>query len=298
MIANPLYYTGHQVLRSKHGPVERPVPALIDHALWEQTHTQVQRNRRLPKANAKHIYLLRGLITCGTCGIRYVRTPTWNKSKSRGAYHYYRCGSQLAAQQPDAQACCRAKLVSTTWLEPLVWEDCRDFIRNPGKALAEAQRQLSERMRQTDRLEGEQQRVEQALSEKADERERIKTLFCRGHATLREVEAQLEAIAQETTALRTTLEALQAQQALVHAYEAHYYEAETLLTRLRNRLDDIERNDDIQLKRQVIGILVAGIRVGTEGVGRAKQARVTISYSFTPTYAVHSNTKLARTPRT
>jgi site-specific DNA recombinase len=179
-----------------------------------------------------------------------------------------------------------------------VWEDCRDFIRNPGKALAEAQRQLSERMRQTDRLEGEQQRVEQALSEKADERERIKTLFCRGHATLREVEAQLEAIAQETTALRTTLEALQAQQALVHAYEAHYYEAETLLTRLRNRLDDIERNDDIQLKRQVIGILVAGIRVGTEGVGRAKQARVTISYSFTPTYAVHSNTKLARTPRT
>ena len=29
-------------------------------------------------------------------------------------------------------------------------------------------------------------------------------------------------------------------------------------------------------------ILVAGIRIDTEGMGRAKQAHVTISYSFTP----------------
>ena len=298
MIANPLYYTGHQVLRSKHGPVERPVPALIDQVLWEQTQTQVQRNRRLPKANANRTYLLRGLITCGTCGIRYVGVPTWNRTKSKGAYHYYRCGSQLAAQQPDPQARCRAKLLSAPWLEQLVWEDCQSFIRNPGEALAEAQRQLSERMRQTDRLEGEQQSVEQALIEKAAERERIMTLFRRGHATLHDVEAQLEAITQETTALRTTLGALQAQQALVQAYEAHYYEAETLLTRLRNRLDDIERNDEFQLKRQVIEILVAGIRVDTEGTGRGKQAHVTISYTFTPTHAVHSSTEPARTPRT
>ena len=45
----------------------------------------------------------------------------------------------------------------------------------------EAQRQLHARMSQTDRLEGEQQRVEQGLSEKATERERIMTLCCRGH---------------------------------------------------------------------------------------------------------------------
>jgi len=289
MIANPLY-TGRHLLRSKHGPVARPVPALIDQELWDQTQTQVQHNRRLPKANAKHTYLLRGLIVCGMCGIRYVGTLTVRGDKSRGAHRYYRCGSQLAAQQPDPRARCQAKLVSTAWLEELVWEDCRAFIRNPGEALMEAQRQLHERMSQTDRLEGEQQRIEQALSEKATERERIMTLFRRGHATLHDVEEQLEAIAQETAALRTTLESLQAQRTLVQAYEAHYYEAETLLTQLRNRLDEIERDDDIQLKRQVVEILVAGIRVDTEGMGRAKQAHITISYSFTPKHVVHSST--------
>jgi hypothetical protein len=51
------------------------------------------------------------------------------------------------------------------------------FMRNVGEALVEAQRQLHARMSQTDRLEVEQQRVEQALSEKATERERIMTLF-------------------------------------------------------------------------------------------------------------------------
>jgi hypothetical protein len=41
-------------------------------------------------------------------------------------------------------------------------------------------------------------------------------------------------------------------------------------------------DDDIQIKRQVMEILVAGIRVDTKGAGRAKQAHVTISDSFTP----------------
>jgi len=154
----------------------------------------------------------------------------------------------------------------------------------------EAQRQLHARISQTDRLEGEQPHVEQALSEKATERERIMTLFHRGDATLHDVEAQLGAIEQETAGLRTTLEALQAQRHLVQAYEARYYEAETLLTQLRSSLDEIERDNDIQRKRQVMEILVSGIKVDTEGMGRAKQARVTISYSFAPKHVVHSNT--------
>ena len=232
---------------------------------------------------------------CGMCGIRYVGTHTVRGDKSRSAHRYYRCGSQLAAQQPDSRARCQAKPVSAAWLEQFVWEDCRACIRNPGEALVEAQRQLHARISQTDRLEGEQQRVEQALSEKATERDRIMTLFRRGYATLHDVEAQLEAIEQETAGLRTALGALQAQRNLVQAYEAHYYEAETLLTQLRNRLDEIERDNDIQRKRQVMEILVAAIRVDTEGMGRAKQAHVTISYSFTPKRVVHSNTEKCAT---
>jgi len=57
----------------------------------------------------------------------------------------------------------------------------------------------------------------------------------------------------------------------------------------------IERDNDIQRKRQVMEILVAGIRVNTAGMGRAKQAHVTISYSFTPKHVVHSNTEKCAT---
>ena len=51
----------------------------------------------------------------------------------------------------------------------------------------------------------------------------------------------------------------------------------------------IERDNDIQCKRQVMEILVAGIRVNTAGMGRAKQAHVTISYGFSPKHVVHSS---------
>jgi hypothetical protein len=60
------------------------------------------------------------------------------------------------------------------------------------------------------------------LIEKTTERERIMTLFRRGYATPHDVEAQLEAIEQETAGLRAILESLQAQRNLVQAYEAHY----------------------------------------------------------------------------
>jgi hypothetical protein len=54
-------------------------------------------------------------------------------------------------------------------------------------------------------------------------------------------------------------------------------------------------DDDIQIKRQVMEILVAGIRVDTKGAGRAKQVHVTISDSFTPKRVVLSNTEKCAT---
>ena len=64
-----------------------------------------------------------------------------------------------------------------------------------------------------------------------------------------------------------------------------------MLGRLRREgIRAIERDNDIQLKRQVMEILVGGIQVDTEGMRRAKQTHVTISYSFTPKHVVHYNT--------
>ena len=56
---------------------------------------------------------------------------------------------------------------------PRRWEDCRSFIHNPGKALAEVQQQLHARMQQVTQMEEERSRYLRGLAEKGQERGRF-----------------------------------------------------------------------------------------------------------------------------
>jgi site-specific DNA recombinase len=145
IIANPTY-RGTHVYQSKYGTIERRVPPLVDTVLWEQAYAQLQRNRKLPKHPRGREYLLRGLMTCGSCGAAYVGQVVTHPSGKRDVY--YRCGNRASPIHPERAARCKAKIVDATWLEDVVWSDCRTFIYNPGEALMEAHCQLVERQAQ------------------------------------------------------------------------------------------------------------------------------------------------------
>src|SRR5262245_18963543 len=125
-------YKGTHVYESRFGPIEREVPPLVDTALWERANAQLQSNRRLPKGNATRTYLLRGLITCGRCGATYVGQTVPRPNGQRDIY--YRCGNRAGLIDPAVGARCASRIVNATWLEQLVWEDCRSFIQDPGAA--------------------------------------------------------------------------------------------------------------------------------------------------------------------
>src|SRR5919199_4662063 len=59
-----------------------------------------------------------------------------------------------------------------------------------------------------------------------------------------------------------------------------------MLAQLRDEVEDVERTNDWQTKQRVISLLVAGIRVRTEGQGRRKQAHLTLRYTFGQPVAV------------
>jgi site-specific DNA recombinase len=283
MIKNPVY-AGTHILKSKTGPIERSVPPLVDRLIWDQAQAQLTRNRALATRNAKHSYLLRGIIRCTACGVGYVGTPSYGASG--WSSHYYRCGSQLGAVHPDVHARCKGKALPAQWLEDLVWRDCRAFILNPGDALAEAQAQLRDRLSQVASLEGERRLLQHQIAAKEGERERVMTLYRRGRASLADTEMQLDAIQREVSELQTTRDALRTQEELAHAFEAHFANAATLLAQLAGRLEEIEAADDLATKRQVIELLVSEIKVTTQGTGRAKEADIVITYSFSGHQAV------------
>jgi site-specific DNA recombinase len=89
--------------------------------------------------NAKHIYLLRGLIRCQNCDCAY--TGSAGKEGRR-----YRCGESCGRASARLEGRCIAKMLRADWLEDAVWQECHRFILNPGEALDEARAKLREQM--------------------------------------------------------------------------------------------------------------------------------------------------------
>jgi site-specific DNA recombinase len=288
MVRNPIYH-GKHILRSQRGTIERAVPPLVSRELWETVQRQLTSNRALSEKNATRPYLLRGLITCEHCGHHFNGT-SHRKRAGAPPTPYYRCNSQLASIQLDRGQRCRAKILSASWLEALVWQDCREFISNPGDALVEAQRQLQAQQAQVETLVPQQRALEKQIAAKDTEREKVMTFFRRNLITAEEAERQLTALAQERDQLQGLANALTAQTALAQATEAQLTEASSMLTGLRGRLAEIDRTDEWPLKRQIIELLVAEIRVRTEQQGTRKQAALTIRYHFGQSLAVDSTT--------
>jgi site-specific DNA recombinase len=199
--------------------------------------------------------------------------------------YQYRCNGQLSALRPDPASRCKGKALGGPWIEEQVWADCCRYIDNPSEELADAQRELRERLARSSGLEEQRRTLLAEIATKELERERVLTLFRRGRITTDEAEGHLDEVARETGALRELVESIRAQEALAEAHESQFTDVVSMLNRLRSRAEDIEATNDIAAKREIIDLLVSRISVRTEGQGRRKQAAVTIRHAFRPTSA-------------
>ncbi len=288
ILHNPAY-KGEGMVKSRFGEVPRPMPVIVEPAVWDATHEALIRNRTLSRKNAKRTYHLRGLMRCGICRSTYVGTTSYGNRK-------YRCrrAGNVGAEFEEP---CRSRRLDAEWIEAAVWEECRHFILNPGDALDEARRKLRESMGKAAGFDDRRRTVLGELAAKERERERILTLFRRGTITADEAEGQLEAIAREAGHLRESLESMRAQAALLEAQEAFLTDSALLLVRLRDELEEIEQVDDWARKRDVIERYVRQIVVETRDTGkRRKEAVISLYLRLRPApIAVVSGTGSART---
>jgi site-specific DNA recombinase len=114
---------------------------LVDGATWEAAQAALLRNRTLATRNAKRDYPPRGLIRCQNCGHSYSGEYFANQRR-------YRCwgGTRTNPGSDGLPQRCFGQHLPAEWIEVAVWQECRQFILNPGDALEEARRKLRERM--------------------------------------------------------------------------------------------------------------------------------------------------------
>ncbi len=105
-----------------------PVPALVTAEQFDLAGRRLAANQRAARRSTTHPYLLRGLVSCGVCGLScsgVTRTATDTR------YRYYRCRGKMARVSSGRASCCPARFIPATQLDELVWADLCAVLQRP-----------------------------------------------------------------------------------------------------------------------------------------------------------------------
>ena len=127
LVVNPVYtgehHYGRKTLKQRE-IIIRQVPAIVEPETWDRAREALRHNQLTATRNAKRLYLLRGLITCGICGLSYTGT--------RGVPpHTYYCCNGTRPPRAKVHGRCPSKFIPAGQLEGAIWQDIRDFLQDP-----------------------------------------------------------------------------------------------------------------------------------------------------------------------
>jgi site-specific DNA recombinase len=273
LVVNPVYrgelqygrridQRGPKTERRGHDITSGAIEGLVSPALWHAAQDVLAANRRCAK-NTKRVYLLRGVIHCGICGLTLV-------GSADGFGGRYRCNGGLVERGP-IEGRCPSCSVRVNTIEPAVWDDVQAWLRNPGDLIDEIDG-AREREAQGAIVEAESITLARALDALERQRKQATALNIRGRLPDAELDAELDRIEHERLALQARVAALEPSQAEIVPQDAR-----DLLADVRARLD-VGLTDE---QRQEIVRLLVGIVIHTTVGGDGKKtARAVVTYRF------------------
>jgi site-specific DNA recombinase len=276
LLVNSTYRGWHEYGRrgkQNREPIGRPVPALVDDALWHKAQAALRRNQLFSQRNTRRQYLLRGLIKCGTCGLTYIGVPD---GRPNSPSHWYRCNGKQRARGFFGDQRCPSKAIASQ-VEESIWADIEHFLRDPGAVLEELAAQQSAQAENGDALAVELAAVERARAVKTAGRDLMLDLYRGGRIDRATLDRQFDNIAAEESQLDAHMARLRARLDQHTTAFAQLRSAEEWLKLLHARLAEPltwER------RRQLVEALVESIRVDTEEINGRPRPRVRVTYCF------------------
>lgn len=107
-----------------------PVPALVSEERFALAQARLALNRQRARRNTRAPYLVRGLLSCGRCGLAHT-------VQNNGRYAYYRCTGLDTQASRRRGGACHVRQVPTTRLDAAVWDDVCRLLAEPA-VLADA----------------------------------------------------------------------------------------------------------------------------------------------------------------
>ena len=113
-----------------------PVPPIVSEEAFAQVQAKLDANQQGAARNTRHEYLLRALISCGTCRLGCTGRQT------AAGYRYYLCRGRTDPLRVAQGKRCTARYIPAGQLDELVWADLCALLTDPAhitRALARAQ---------------------------------------------------------------------------------------------------------------------------------------------------------------
>jgi site-specific DNA recombinase len=266
LLVNPIYkgqlQYGRRTDKREREVIDAPIEGLVSPTLWQAAQDALAANRRCAK-NSGHVYLMRGVIRCGICGLTFVgSTDRWGGR--------YRCNGELVERGPIVGRCpsCSVKVDA---VEPLVWADVERFLRDPGDILDELDADR-ERDAEGAVAAAESITLERALESLEADRQRAVSLVVRGVLTEADLRVELQRIETGLAELHRRLDALQATESPELTQEAV-----DVLTRVRERLDAGLSAEEMA---EIVRLLVRAVVYTDVGEDGKKHTRIALEYRF------------------
>jgi site-specific DNA recombinase len=257
--------------------ISRPVPNIIEVSTWEKAQETLKANFLFGLRSTRNQYLLRGLMKCALCNLTYIGVAA---SRPNGKHEfYYRCNGRHSARQLFAAngQRCSSKAVQGEKLEAIIWGDVEEFLRKPSIVIEHLQTRMRKDASDATNDKERLRRLRVLLDGKAGERNKIVGLYRRGRLNDAELDQQVEEIDKEAAGLSAQIAELEGKLGSTDSNGAVLESAEALLTRLRQRLD---QPLTYERKRQLVELLVGGIRIDTVRNGQKRENIVTVTYRF------------------
>lgn len=264
-------------LRSKKCEIiERKVPAIVSEEIWQAAQVVLKENQNEAFRNTKHTqYLLRGIIKCGHCGRTYIGITYVRKN--RKTQKYYMCNGKQKYSGPN-ETKCTAKNLNAAWIENVVWEECVNFIKNPGEIINELQKGAEDRKQRIQELEKEIALLTTSIQEKELEKQSILDLYRKQIINSDDVETQLNKIGLEKEQLNERKSELKNKLLVEESLINKTYSVEPLLQELREKING---ELPFEVKREIVKSLVKRIIVNTiEDKDGKERYFVTIEFTF------------------
>lgn len=249
--------------------ITRPVPAIVEYAVWRRAQAAVKGNQIDAVKNAKHQYLLKSIVKCELCGATY-RGNAPAKTCKQG---YYSCGGRANWRRMGRAEKCQGMSIAMDWLDDFVWNDCLRFINDPGLVVAsiedaEGDRESDE---QTEKL------LEARLAELDADKERMLDLYRQKIISMDDVAGQMEKIKKDRETVQAELDELKAK----HNNDQFFGAKESAVNMLELLAETVNKPDlPFEMRQTVIRTMVEKITVLTDNSGPRPRAKVTIHYRF------------------